>query len=282
MTWVWFDAALGTGLQLGLEVDRTIFQETTGQHHLAIYETRRFGRALALDGVIQTTEGDEFIYHEMLTHVPLFAHGRARRVCIVGGGDGGMLREVLKHPVTEARLVEIDASVIELCRAHLPRLSNGAFDDPRSRVEIADGARFMAETTDRFDVIITDSTDPIGPGEVLFGTEFYANCRRCLTDGGILVTQSGVPAIQPDELRRSVHRLGQHFADAACYLAAVPTYAGGVMAFGWASDDAGARRQDQATIAERCARLGPETRYYNPAVHAASFALPNTIAALLV
>ena len=281
MNWAWFDGNLGTGLQLGLEVEETLYEDATGQHHLAIYQTRRFGRALALDGVIQTTEGDEFVYHEMLAHVPLIAHGGAARVCVIGGGDGGMLREVLKHPVASARLVEVDAKVIELARVYLPRLSDGAFDDARVAVEIADGARFVAETDERFDVIIVDSTDPIGPGEALFTSDFCGGCRRCLNDGGILATQNGVPMLQPEDLTASTRRLREHFTDVTCYLAAVPTYSGGVMAFGWASDDPRARQHSQDTLAGRFAALGFTTRYYNPAVHVAAFALPNNIAALL-
>ena len=281
MTWVWFDGTLGAGYQLGLETTATLFDHRTELQHLAIYDTKSFGRVLALDEVIQTAEGDEFIYHEMMAHVPILAHGAARRICIIGGGDGGMLREVVKHPVERATMVEIDPAVVELSREFLPRLSAGAFDHPRSQITIADGAKFVADTHDRFDVIIVDSTDPIGPAEILFSEAFYANCKRCLEPGGILVTQNGVPSSQSDELVTSMRRLRRHFTDVTCYLAAVPTYFGGHMAFGWATDDHTHRGVGEETLTQRLAIAGLDTRYYNPATHRAAFALPNNVAALV-
>ena len=163
--WAWFDEPIGVGLQLGLEVEDIVFRETTEHQDLVIYETAQWGRVMALDGIMQVCERDEFIYHEMLTHVPMLAHGNARNVCIIGGGDGGILREALRHPVDRVTLVEIDASVVEVCTTHMPSISDGAFDNPRVHLVIADGARFVAESEQNFDVIIVDSTDPIGPGE---------------------------------------------------------------------------------------------------------------------
>lgn len=275
--WVQFDEALATGLRLGLEIEAELFRLTTEHQDLAIYQTRTFGRVMALDGVIQVCERDEFIYHEMLTHVPIMAHGRVARVCIVGGGDGGILREALRHPGIEATLVEIDRSVIELCSEYLPTVSCGAFDDPRTEIVIADGADFVAGTDQRFDVVIVDSTDPLGPGEALFRETFYAGCKRCLTPGGVLVTQGGVPMIQPDEIAAMAQRLRTQFADVGAYIAAIPTYAGGHMTLGWASDDPALRRHDSATIAARADAAGLVGRYWNPAVHAAAFALPGYI-----
>ena len=278
----WFTEKLHANYQLRLLVTQTLFQEKTAHQDLVIFENPVMGRILALDGVIQTTEGDEFIYHEMLAHVPILAHGRAKRVLVVGGGDGGMLRRVLQHRgVEQATLVEIDPGVIDLCRKYLPSIGENVFDAPRARVVIADGAKYMAETEDKYDVVIVDSTDPIGPGEVLFSAAFYGDCKRCLNDGGILVTQSGVPFLQKTELTNSYQRLKQHFADASFYLAPVPTYAGGFMAFGWASDDLEARRQPQAVIADRFAKSGLSTRYYNADVHVAAFALPNYVRVLM-
>ena len=277
----WFSEKLHANYQLQLLVNKTLFQEKTAHQDLIIFENPVFGRVLALDGVIQTTEGDEFIYHEMLAHVPILAHGQARRVLVVGGGDGGMLKQVLRHAGVEGTLVEIDPGVIELCRKFLPAIGEDVFDAPRARVVIADGAKYMAETEDKYDVIIVDSTDPIGPGEVLFRASFYGDCKRCLNEGGILVTQSGVPFLQKTELTNSYQRLGQHFADVSFYLAPVPTYAGGFMAFGWASDNAQARRLSPAVIAERFAKSGLKTRYYNPDIHVGAFALPNYVRALM-
>ena len=268
-------------LRQRVRISRVLYRDKTEHQDLIIFENPLLGRVLALDGVVQTTEADEHIYHEMLAHVPILGHGRVEEVLIVGGGDGGMLREVLKHGGIAATLVEIDPGVIALCREHLPGLSRGAFDDPRAEVVIADGAAFVAETDRRFDVIIVDSTDPIGPGEVLFGAAFYAGCKRALKPGGVLVTQSGVPFVQPEVIRASRERLSPLFSDVAFYAAPVPTYNGGFMAFGWASDDPDPRRTPVETLTSRYADAGLETRYYNPELHNGAFALPNDIRALI-
>jgi spermidine synthase len=203
-------------------------------------------------------------------------------VLIIGGGDGGMLEEVLKHGAVErAVMVEIDPSVIAFCARHLPSISGRAFEDARAQVVIADGAAFVAETAERFDVVIVDSTDPIGPGAVLFTEAFYRACRRVLGPGGVLVTQNGVPFLQADELVASVGHFRRIFRDATCYMATIPTYTGGPMAFGWASDEASLRRVPAPVLAERFAATGLATRYYTPEVHAAAFALPRYVADLI-
>lgn len=276
--WAWFDEALGVGLQLGLEVESVLFREKTEHQDLVIYQTAQWGRVMALDGIMQVCERDEFIYHEMLTHVPMLAHGAAREVCIIGGGDGGMLREALRHPVDRVTMIEIDDSVVELSKTWLPSISAGAFDDPRADLVIADGARFMAETDRSFDVIIVDSTDPMGPGEVLFTSEFYGHCKARLNPGGVMTTQSGVVMIQGGELTTTVRRLGEHFADAHGYIAAVPTYAGGFMAFGWGTDDISLRQISADRLRERFAAINLDTKYYNPDLHRGAFALPSYIA----
>jgi spermidine synthase len=275
------DRVLGHGYTQRFRVSRVIHNEKTDFQELMIFETPAFGRVLALDGITQTTERDEFIYHEMLAHVPLLAHGRARRVLIIGGGDGGVLREVLRHPVDHATMVEIDGRVIDLCREHLPALSADAFDDPRARVLVDDGIKFMADTTETFDAIIVDSSDPVGPNEVLFTDAFYADCRRRLSPGGILITQSGVPFLQRSEVIEGYKRLKPHFADVAFYVIAVPTYVGGFMTLSWASDDADLRRQPESVLSERYAAVGLATHYYSPAVQRGAFALPPYISRLM-
>jgi spermidine synthase len=256
-------------------MDERLYEVKTDHQHLIIFHNARYGRVMVLDGVVQTTEMDEFIYHEMMAHVPLFALGRARRVLIIGGGDGGMLREATRHrEVEHITLVEIDRQVIDMCRTYLPNHSRGAFDDPRVHVVIEDGGRFVRTTHDRFDVIISDSTDPIGPGEALFEADFYAHCKRCLTPGGVLVTQNGVAFMQLDEVKTTSRRLSRVFDDWHFYTAAVPTYVGGIMAFAWATDNRALRDTDVETLKSRYRASGIETRYYNPEIHRAAFALP--------
>ena len=273
-----YTETLYDGYGQSFTIDHLLFEQRTEHQHLIIFENRMHGRVMALDGIIQTTTNDEFIYHEMMAHVPILAHGAAERVLIIGGGDGASLREVLRHPtVTQATLVEIDAQVIEMSRTYFPNHSAGAFDNPRTRILIADGFDYVRQTADRYDVIICDSTDPIGPGEVLFSPEFYAGCHRCLTPGGVLVTQNGVCFMQIEEVRNSADRLRPLFADVSFYGAAVPTYIGGIMTMGWATDNPALRQLPLATVQARFQQSGLQTRYYNPAIHTAAFALPQYV-----
>ncbi len=272
----WVEETLHRGFRVNLKADRVLFDSETEHQRLIIFENSDFGRVMMLDSIVQLTSKDEFIYHEMMAHVPLFAHGRARRALIVGGGDGGVLREALRHPALEqVTLCEIDRGVIDLCRTHFPEVSAGAYDDPRTRIVIADGTKFVAETADRFDVIMIDSTDPVGPGAVLFTREFYTGCRRCLKPGGLLVTQNGLPFLQARELKQSVGYFRELFADAFAYLANTPTYFGGPMSYGWATDNRKLREHKRKKIARRHEKAGGfPTRYWTPEVHVAAFALP--------
>lgn len=261
-----------------LRIDELLYDSETEHQRLIIFRNATFGRVMALDGIVQTTEKDEFIYHEMLAHVPILAHGAVKRVLIIGGGDGGMLREVCKHRKVETiTQVEIDQAVVDLCRQYLPNHSAGAYEDGRLNLVIADGLKFVQTTTERFDVIISDSTDPIGPGEALFSAEFYAACRRCLNPGGVLVTQNGVAFIQMEEVTATARYLDQIFTDWHFYSAAVPTYTGGIMAFGWASEDKTLRRQPLGTLTQRFEKAAIQTRYYTPEIHLAAFALPQYV-----
>ncbi|MDH3918058.1 MAG: polyamine aminopropyltransferase [Rhodospirillales bacterium] len=278
----WVEETLHADLHIKLKADRVLFDSESAHQRLVLFENATFGRVLALDGVMQTTEKDEFIYHEMLSHLPVLAHGRVRKVLIVGGGDGGMLEEVLKHRAVEkVTMVDIDDTVIELAKRHLRTICGEAFEDPRTDLVIADGIEFVASCEERYDVVIVDSTDPIGPGEALFTADFYESCKTCLAPGGVLVTQNGVPFLQSGELAATMACLRPLFADASCYLATVPTYVGGPMAFGWASDDAALRQTPVEVLKDRLAEAGIETRYYTPEVHLAAFALPPYIAALM-
>ncbi|MEM8700988.1 MAG: polyamine aminopropyltransferase [Pseudomonadota bacterium] len=273
-----FNETLYPGVQVSYGCERILYQEKTEHQDLVLFSNPVFGKILMLDGVTQVTTADEFIYHEMMSHVPIIAHGAARNVLIVGGGDCGLAEEVLKHRTVERLVqVEIDASVVEFSKEHFADFNKGVVDDPRFELVIADGMKFAAETDRTFDVIIVDSTDPHGPGAVLFSEEFYRNVHRMLTPGGVLVTQNGVPFLQRDELVTSIERFSRTFKDAAAYIAAIPTYFGGHMTLGWATDNPDLRRQAASVLEERFKAAGFATRYYTPDVHAAAFALPRFI-----
>lgn len=282
----WFDETLHGGIRQSLTMDRVLHREKTEHQDLVIFENSLFGRILALDGVIQTTEGDEFVYHEMLAHPAMLARtvvtgADTLDILIIGGGDGGCLREVVRHPQARATMVEIDPGVVDLSKQFLPNHAAGAFDDPRTTLVIADGAKFVGETDQRFDVVIIDSTDPIGPGAVLFSEPFYAGCKRCLKDGGVLITQNGVPALQGEEVTSSYQAFRKLFADPAFYVAPVPTYNGGFMAFGWATDDTTLRHQDREAVQRQIDRIGLKTRYFNADIFSGAFALPTFIRDLM-
>ena len=260
---------------------KILFEAQTYHQHLIIFENPRFGCVMALDGIIQTTEADEFIYHEMMVHVPMMTHVNPSRILIIGGGDGGILREVFRYSSVEhVTQVEIDPAVIDMCVKYFPNHSQGAFDDPRLNLVIDDGASFVRKNTQDFDIIITDSTDPIGPGEVLFKPSFYQDCSRALRGEGILVTQSGVPYMQGDEVTNTYQRWKPHFQTRRFYLTPVPTYAGGSMAMGFASKN----QLDLPTLAHLKTQYGPLTnlKYYTPEVHLGAFSLPKYVGDLLV
>lgn len=249
---------------------------------IVVLDTDSHGRVLVLDGAVQITERDEFVYQEMLAHVPLLAQGNARRVLIIGAGDGGVLRRVLQHRITETVvMVEIDAEVIRLSRELLPSISGDAWDDPRANVIVGDGLAFVANAVDSsFDVIIVDSTDPVGVGEVLFTEAFYRDCARVLGPGGVIVCQAGVPFMQADELVQGHRRRRAAFDHATAFVAAVPTYVGGFMTLAFASNTAGLTSTSVAELQARAERAGivGTTRYWSPAIHASAFALPPYIA----
>ncbi len=276
----WFGETLFPDFRQEFPISRILYEGRSSFQRVLVFETPRFGRVLALDDVVQTTEADEFCYHEMLAHVPILAHGDAKRVAIIGGGDGGALEEVLKHPVSRVVMVEIDQTVVDVCREYLPSICGTAFEDARTELKIADGVRFMRETDESFDVIIVDSTDPMGPSMPLFDTAFYTDCRERLGDSGILIVQSGVAFMQPDEVRATAARLKPLFADTAAYVTQVPSYAAGFMTLGWGCRSAAARGVGIDELRRRHAAAKIQTRYYTPEVHQAAFALPGYIGLL--
>ncbi|GBQ38138.1 polyamine aminopropyltransferase [Komagataeibacter europaeus] len=277
----WISEGLYEGWRQELRVDRMLARKKSAFQDIAVFENVDLGRVLMLDGVVQITERDEFVYQEMLTHVPLLEHGDAKRVLIIGAGDGGVLRRVLEHGTVEkAVMVEIDGDVIALSKEFLPSIAGNAWNDPRAEVIVGDGIEYVTNAADgSFDVIIVDSTDPIGVGEVLFTDSFYKHCARILTANGIIVNQCGVPFMQADELRDTSARRAQFFDHVSAYVAAVPTYVGGFMTLGVAAKGSVPGRQPVDVICARAQKAGIRgTRYWTPEMHVASFTLPPYIA----
>lgn len=273
---VWFTENQTQHLRISVRVRNILHHERSEYQELMVLDTHEFGRMLVLDNVIQTSERDEFTYHEMMAHVPLFAHPNPRRVLVIGGGDGGVLREVLRHPTVEAaHLAEIDGRVVEVARELLPAINN--FDDPRARVFITDGIRYVQEHPDTYDVIIVDSTDPVGPAVALFQENFHRAVFAALRENGIFVQQSESPFYQRDLIRQVQASLRRVFPVAALYWGVVPTYPGGLWTYSVASKGPDPSRPD----AERWSRYGLATRYYTPEVHRAAFVLPPFVAGLV-
>lgn len=237
-----------------------------------VYEHPYFGRVLTLDDLVQTTTRDEFTYHEMLVHPALTARERVERVLIIGGGDGGTLRHVLMHSPVEVVMCEIDEAVVRLCRELLPSLSAGAFDDPRAKVIIGDGAAFVADHEDAFDAIIVDGSDPVGPAVVLFSEEFFAACRRALRDDGVFISQTGSPMFQVDEFKMAYGNLTAAFGRTEPYVSFVPTYPGTLWSYMAASK--GAPLAEATGITSRLQARGISCKLYSEGVHHGAFALP--------
>jgi spermidine synthase len=282
MTDIWLNETLYPEWGQRFLVKRELARVTSAFQDIVIFESHTHGRVMVLDGCIQITERDEFVYQEMLAHVPLLAHGGAKRVLIIGAGDGGVLRRVLQHRnVEQAVMVEIDGEVIRLAKEFLPDIAGSAWTDPRAEVIVGDGIAYVQQAADAsFDVIIVDSTDPIGVGEVLFTDDFYRNCARILTDRGLVVNQCGVPFMQADELAETSARRRKFFPHVSAYVAAVPTYVGGLMTLGIASKDAAVGTQGVDIIRARADEQGVAgtSLYWTPEIHVGSFNLPPYIA----
>lgn len=271
----WFSerGSLWPGQAMSLEVKRVLFQTQTAFQDLLVFESATYGNVLVLDGVIQVTERDEFAYQEMLAHLPLYAHPAPSTVLVIGGGDGGVLREVLKHPsVTRAVLCEIDAGVISASKAYLPALAAG-FDDARVEVVVADGAAYMAEHQAEYDVIITDSSDPVGPAEALFRPPFYEAMARSLRPGGVVASQGECMWLHADLIAPMVKACRNIFKCVEYAYTTVPTYPSGQIGFLICSQEAG---EGALRVPKRAPT--PEVqkglRYYNTELHRAAFVLP--------
>jgi spermidine synthase len=247
-----------------------------------VYEHAHFGRVLTLDDLVQTTERDEFCYHEMLVHPALAAREHVERVLIIGGGDGGTLRHALMHRPTEAVMCEIDGEVVRVCREFMPTLPGDAFDDPATRLVIDDGAAFVANAEpESYDAILIDSTDPIGAAVVLFSDEFYGACSTALKPDGVFVSQTGSPMYQGSELTDALSRLRAVFSTVETYIGFVPTYPGVLWSFAAATRGEPLSAAPFERIAQRLRDRGIATRFYTPEIHASSFVLPTFVRELV-
>jgi spermidine synthase len=275
-------AVKGSKAYQGFEVDSTLFQAKSPYQDIAIYENGALGRVLVLDGVVQITETDEFVYQEMMAHVPLFSHNNPENVLIIGGGDGGILREVLRHnTVKKVVMAEIDQMVIDACVKHMPSVNNSGdvYKDHRAELIVGDAADYAQNTEMKFDVVIVDSTDPAGPGEKLFSHDFYKNLASIMNEGAFVSTQGGVPIFQPGEIANTLSCLQSASVKASCYITAVPTYYGGYMTLGFGAKDQAWQLPSLEFLQKRFSQVGISTKHYSPAMHCASFVLPPWIEA---
>ena len=277
---LWFTEKHTANVYFSIKVDRQLYSGKSEFQRIDVFESKEFGRFLTLDGYIMLTEKDEFIYHEMITHVPMCVHPSAKRVLVIGGGDGGTVRELLRYPTIEhIDLVEIDELVVEVCRKYLPQTAGGLGDE-RVHPHFEDGLKFIRHCEDEYDLIIVDSTDPFGPGEGLFTKEFYGNCYKALKADGIMVNQHESPFYKEDAyaMQRAHKRIVESFPLAMVYQSHIPTYPSGHWLFGFAS-----KKYHPVKDADfaKWNQLGFKTRYYNTKLHAASFALPNYVEEML-
>lgn len=272
---LWYTEKQTSSLGITCKVNRTLVDEKTEFQDLAIIDTLQYGRMLVLDGMVQTTIEDEYVYHEMITHIPLFAHPNPKKVAVIGGGDGGAIREILKHPCVEkVYLVEIDSRVVEHSKKYLPEISCG-LSDPRCEVLIRDGIEFIAQNKNSFDVIMVDSTEPVGPAVGLFAKDFYQSIFDCLKDDGIFVAQTESPFLNKDLIRRVFPSISEVFPITRLYLASIPTYPSGLWSF-----TIGSKKYDPTQIgSDRF--IDFKTRYYTPEIHQSVFHLPRFVKELI-
>lgn len=272
---LWFTEQQTKDMRISVRVKQILHREETPFQNLAVLDTDQFGRMLVLDNIIQTNIADEFVYHEMITHVALNTHAAPKKVLVIGGGDGGAVREIIKHQSVEKVVhCEIDGAVIEASRRFLPEISC-ALDDPRVEIIVDDGIKHVKENRDTYDVIMVDSTDPIGPAVGLFSAAFYKDIFASLKDDGIFVAQTESPFFNRDFIPGLYQDIAGIFPVARLYLAVVPTYPGGLWSF-----TMGSKKYDPLKV--DISKIPPlDTRYYSPAVHQACFVLPPFVKELL-
>jgi spermidine synthase len=268
--WLWDHG--GEGFAQAYRVDEVLLDAQSPYQRVRVIRTPMFGRMLILDDAVQTSEADEFCYHEMLAHPALLTHPQPRRVLIIGGGDGGLLEEVLKHPVERVVMVEIDRLVVDATLRHIPEIPGRAFEDPRTELRIEDGFAYVRECPERFDVALVDSTDPQGPSVPLFGEAFYGDLSRVLGEDGVLAVQSGSPLYQADLVSQVRRHLRAHFPVVRTVLTCVPSYPGVLWTFTLASKRADPLDLSPDAVDRRVAGMG--LRYYTGLQHRAALNPP--------
>ncbi len=277
----WETEAWTPDVRFSVRVRESIFSMRSPYQHIDIVDTFQFGRMLWLEGTVQTSEADQWAYHEMLVHVPMLIHPAPRRVLIVGGGDGGALRTVLHYPVDQVVMVEIDRDVVRAAREYLASICGNAFDEPRTQLVYEDAYTYLEQAHEPFDVILMDTTDPVGPAMRLFTSDFYALVTRHLSSVGVVSAQSGSPWLQPDVITRNWQAMRPHFSHLHLYLTHVPTYPGGLWSFMLGARGVDPTAVSPAQLEERFRALGIETQYYTPAIHQAAFVLPPFVQRLI-
>lgn len=275
---LWFDEIYGGKIRFGLRVKRSLFQGRSEFQSVDVVETEEFGRALALEDAWMTSERDEAHYHEMIVHPALTSAKRIERVLVIGGGDGGTVREVLRYSEVEhVTMVELDKMVVDVCKEHLPSF-NVPWNDPRLNVQFGDGIAYLNNYQGApYDVILIDGSDPVGPAEGLYASPFYESAKRCLQPEGVLVSQTESPIAMAEDFARIVKTLRTSFKRAEPFFVPIPLYPSGMWSFTFASDAVDPRNFDDA----RAARIEAQARYYNRDIHKAAFAQPSFVRELL-
>lgn len=277
---LWYTEDHSPNVRFSMRIDEHLYTGKSEFQKIDVLQTTEFGKVLTLDGYVMVTEKDEFIYHDMITHVPMATNPNIKKVLVIGAGDGGTIRELTRYETIEQiDMVEIDQLVVEVCKKYIPQTA-AKLDDPRVHLHYEDGLKYVRSKENEYDLIIVDSTDPFGPGEGLFTKEFYGNCYKALTEDGILVNQHESPFYTEDALgmQRAHRRILGFFPICSVYQVHIPTYPSGHWLFGFAS-----KKYDPVSDlkAEAWNELGIQTKYYNTDIHVGAFALPNYVKELL-
>jgi spermidine synthase len=278
---LWYTEQHTEDVLFSIKVDKQLYTGQSDFQRIDVFDSKEFGRFFTLDGLMMVTEKDEFIYHDMIVHVPMATNMSIKNVLVIGAGDGGTVRELTRYnSIEKIDMVEIDRQVVEVCKKFMPQTSC-KLDDPRVNIYYEDGLKFVRTKQEEYDLIIVDSTDPFGPGEGLFTREFYGNCHKALNEDGILVNQHESPYYKKyaNAMRRAHKRISELFPICRVYQAHIPTYPSGHWLFGFAS-----KKYDPLTDINEEAwnKLGLITKYYNTEIHQGSFALPTYVKELLV